>query len=68
MNENIIHRMEVIGFSTKSIEEAVQKAVEKVAEDHKFVRWFEVTELKGDVCDNLLCTWRVTLKVGFEIR
>jgi dodecin len=48
-------------------EDAVQKAAEKVAEGHRNVRWFEVTELKGEVCDNLFCNWQVTLKVGYEM-
>jgi dodecin len=67
MNEHIINNMEVIGYSKKNIEDAVQKAVEKVAEGHKNVRWFEVTDLRGEVCDNLFCNWQVTLKVGYEM-
>jgi dodecin len=67
MNERICNSMEITGFSKKNIEDAVQKAVEKVAENHRYVKWFEVTELKGEVCDNLFCNWHVTMKVGFEM-
>ena len=68
MNEHIYLWMEMTGSSKKNIEDAVQKAVEKVAEEHKNVRVFEVTDLKGEVCDNLLCNWQVTLKVGYEVK
>jgi flavin-binding protein dodecin len=31
------------------------------------LRWFEVTETRGDIENNRVAHWQVTLKVGFTL-
>jgi flavin-binding protein dodecin len=31
------------------------------------MRWFEVTEVRGDINDDSVRHWQVTLKVGFTL-
>jgi flavin-binding protein dodecin len=64
MTEHIYEKVEVVGSSTKSIEDAVQNAVTKVAENEGTVRWVEVVETRCHVEDNVIAHWQVTVKVG----
>jgi flavin-binding protein dodecin len=64
MTEHVYEKVEVVGSSTKSIEDAVQNAVTKVAESEGKVRWVEVLETRCHVEDNTIAHWQVTVKVG----
>ena len=64
MPDNVYEKVEVVGSSSKSIEDAVQNAVTKVAETEGKVRWVEVVETRCHVEDNLIAHWQVTVKVG----
>ncbi|MEI7962859.1 MAG: dodecin family protein, partial [Verrucomicrobiota bacterium] len=44
MSSHTYKKIELVGSSTKSIEDAVQNAVAKAAATEKNLRWLEVTE------------------------
>jgi flavin-binding protein dodecin len=42
MSDHIYKTVELVGSSSKSVEDAVQRAVAKAAETVRNLRWFEV--------------------------
>jgi len=67
MSEHIYKHIEVTGSSTTSSDDAVRRAVKKAAESVRKLRWFEVTDLRGDVNDGDVAHWQATIKIGFRI-
>ena len=67
MNEHIYKKIELTGTSANSIEEAVNNAVNLAGKSLRNLRWFEVTELRGDIENQKVKHWQVTVKVGFTL-
>lgn len=67
MSDHVYKKLEIIGTSPKSIEDAVERAIAKTSETVKQLRWFEVVETRGDIKDGKVAHWQVTLKIGFTI-
>ena len=67
MSNHIYKKIEITGSSSKSIEDAVQSAVEHAAKTVRGMRWFEVVETRGDITDGKVNHWQVTIKIGFTL-
>jgi flavin-binding protein dodecin len=68
MSDHLYKKIELIGSSTKSIEDAIQQAISKSSQTLRNLRWFEVIETRGHIDDKgQIQYWQVTLKVGFRI-
>ncbi len=67
MRDHIYKKLELVGTSTTTIEDAVNNALTKANESVKQMRWFEVVETRGDIQDGKVAHWQVTVKVGFTI-
>lgn len=67
MSDHVYKKIELVGSSAKSIEDAVNNAVTKAAETLRNMRWFEVTETRGHIEDGKISHWQVTVKVGFTL-
>lgn len=67
MKEPIYKLIELIGTSTTSIEDAVEKAVKRAHNPTKNLRWFQVVETRGDINNGKVDHWQATVKVGFTI-
>lgn len=67
MSDNIYKIIEVVGSSTDSIEDAIQKAVKRAASTIHDLRWFEVTETRGHIEDGRVAHYQVTLRIGFTL-
>lgn len=67
MADHVYKKIELTGTSTNSIEEAVQRAIEKASETIRNIRWFEIVETRGSIHDDKIQHWQVTLKVGFTL-
>lgn len=67
MSDHIYKKIELTGTSTTSIEEAVNNALARAAKSVRQMRWFEVVETRGDIDDNKVRHWQVTIKVGFTL-
>jgi flavin-binding protein dodecin len=64
MSSHTYKKIELVGSSTKSIEDAVQNAVAKAATTEKNLRWLEVTETRAHLEDGKIAHWQVTVKIG----
>ncbi len=67
MNDHVYKRIELIGSSADSIEDAIENAIARAAETVRNIRWFEVTETRGVVQDGEVTCYQVTVKIGFTL-
>ena len=67
MSEHVYKTIELVGSSTRGMEDAVQRAIAKAAETVRNLRWFEVVNTRGHIEGGKVAHWQVTLKVGFTL-
>ena len=67
MSDHVYKTIELTGSSSKSIEDAVEKAVAKAATTVRNMRWFEVTDTRGHLENDRIGHWQVTVKIGFTL-
>jgi len=67
MSNHIYKKIELVGSSPDSIEDAVQNALTKASQSLRNLRWFEVVETRGQIEDGRVAHWQVTIKVGFTL-
>lgn len=60
-------KIEVVGSSKNSIDEAIQNAINETSKTINNLEWFEVVETRGHIVNNAVGHFQVTLKVGFRI-
>ncbi|HEY6206076.1 MAG TPA: dodecin [Chthoniobacterales bacterium] len=67
MADHVYKKIELVGSSPNSVDEAVKNALARAAKTVRNMRWFEVTETRGYIEDGNIAHWQVTLKVGFTL-
>lgn len=67
MSDHVYKKLEIVGTSPNSIEEAVANAISQASKTVRGLRWFEVTETRGDIADGKVSHWQVTVKIGFAL-
>jgi dodecin len=67
MSDHVYKKIELVGSSTTSIEEAVTNALTRAQKTIRNMRWFEVVETRGHIEDGKINHWQVTVKVGFTL-
>lgn len=67
MEAHVYKKIEIVGTSEKSSDEAVQNALAKASASIHNLRWFEVMETRGNIKDGSVERWQVTIKVGFTM-
>ena len=67
MSDHIYKKIELVGASATSIEDAVMNALTRAQKTIRNMRWFEVLETLGNVEDGKVNEWQVTVKVGFTL-
>ena len=60
-------KIEVVGSSTVSIEDAINNALAECAKSVRNLDWFEVTETRGHIVNGKVAHYQVGLKIGFRI-
>lgn len=67
MKDHVYKLIELTGTSTTSIEDAINNALRRASKTVKNLRWFQVTETRGEIDKGKVRHWQVTLKVGFAV-
>ena len=67
MKDHVYKLVELTGTSTTSIEDAVEKAIQRAHKTVENLRWFNVVETRGDIVNGKVQYWQVTIKVGFAV-
>ncbi len=63
----VYKKIELVGTSTESFEDAIKVAVERAAKTLKHLLWFEVKELRGAIRDGKVSEFQVVLQVAFRV-
>lgn len=67
MSDKVYKKIELVGSSARSIEDAVTNALARAEKTIRNMCWFEVTETRGHIENGKVDHWQVTLKVGFTL-
>ena len=63
----VYKKIELVGISEKSVEEAIENAIKKASETLRNLSWFEVKEIRGSISDGKVKEYQVVLEVGFLV-
>jgi flavin-binding protein dodecin len=67
MTDHVYKIIDLTGTSTEGIQQAVETAVSRAAETLHNLRWFEVSEVRGEINDGKIAHWQTTIRVGFTL-
>ena len=67
MTDHVYRIIDMAGSSEVSHADAIENALARASKTIRHVRWFEVTQMRGDIQDGKPHYYQVTLKVGFAL-
>jgi len=67
MSDHVYKKIELVGSSPTSIEEAVTNALSRAGKTIRNMRWFEVVETRGHIENGAIDHFQVTVKIGFTL-
>lgn len=67
MADHVYKVVELVGSSETSHAAAIENAVSRAAATLRNLRWFEVTQMRGEIEDGRIRHYQVTLKAGFTL-
>jgi len=67
MSDHIYKKIELVGSSPNGIEDAVNNAIGRAGKTIRNMKWFELAEVRGNLENNKVAHWQVTVKVGFTL-
>ena len=67
MSDHVYKHIDVTGTSKVSADEAARTAIAKAASSIRGMKWFEVTDTRGQIDGDEIEYWQVTLRIGFTI-
>jgi flavin-binding protein dodecin len=67
MEDHVYKVVELVGSSSKSIEDAIQTAVTRAGRTLRNLRWFEVIQTRGHIESGSVRHYQVVLKAGFTL-
>jgi flavin-binding protein dodecin len=65
--DHVYRVIEVVGTSSKSISDAIDRAIARAHRTLRNLRWFEVMRTSGHIEDGKVRHYQVTLSVGFTM-
>lgn len=67
MAANVYKKLDLVGSSTTSIDDAIRGAIARASETIRNLDWFEVTEIRGHIEEGEVAHYQVGIKVGFRL-
>lgn len=67
MSDHVYKSLELTGSSSKGMDDAIHNAITRASDTLHNLRWFEVKDVRGEIEDNKIAYWQVTMKVGFTL-
>ena len=67
MSNHTYKKVELVGTSTESSDQAVRNALAKASGSIRNMDWLEVKETRGHIVDGEISHWQVVIKVGFRL-
>ncbi|WP_207455057.1 dodecin [Azospirillum sp. SYSU D00513] len=67
MSDHIYKKVEIVGSSETTVDDAIKNGIERAAKTLRNVEWFEVDEIRGHVQGGKVAHFQVCMKVGFRL-
>ncbi|MCP4125950.1 MAG: dodecin family protein [Gammaproteobacteria bacterium] len=67
MSNHTYKKVELVGTSAESSDQAIRNALTKANESVRNMDWLEVQETRGHIVDGEVTHWQVVIKVGFRL-
>ncbi|MCG5474189.1 MAG: dodecin family protein [Sinorhizobium fredii] len=67
MSAHVYKKVELIGTSPKSIDEAIETAISRASKTMRNLDGFEVDQIRGQIVNGEVAHYQVVMKVGFRI-
>ena len=67
MPDSIFKKIEIVGTSSKSFDDATGNAIAKAAETMSGLSWFEVVEQRGAIAEGKVKQYQVTVRIGCKV-
>jgi flavin-binding protein dodecin len=67
MPDHTYRIIELAGSSEISHADAIENAIARAGRTMRNLRWFEVTQLRGEIQEGEIRYYQVTMKVGFTL-
>ena len=67
MTDHVYRIIDMAGSSEVSHADAIENALARASKTIRHVRWFEVTQMRGDIQNGKPHYYQVTLKVAFTL-
>ena len=67
MSDAVYKTVDIVGSSSKSIEDAIEGAIAKASETIHNLNWLEVGEIRGHIENGKVAHYQVGMKVGFRL-
>lgn len=67
MTEHTYSIVELAGSSEISHADAIENAISRASRTLRNLRWFEVTQIRGEIEEGEIRHYQVTMKVGFTL-
>ena len=65
--DHVYKKIELVGSSSTSVSDAIEKAVERAARTINHLEWFEVDQVRGHIENGKVSHYQVVLKAGFRL-
>jgi len=65
--ERTYKKLELVGISNESYEDAIGNAVARASKSLHGLAWFEVVEQRGKVVDGKVAEYQAVIKVAFKL-
>jgi dodecin len=67
MADHTYRLTDIVGTSPDGIDTAIRNALRRAGQTLRHLDWFEVTEIRGQLQDNEVAHYQVSMKVGFRL-
>ncbi|WP_026187246.1 dodecin [Ensifer sp. BR816] len=67
MSGHVYKKVELIGSSPNSVNEAIETAISRASKTMRNLDWFEVDQIRGQIANGKVAHYQVVVKVGFRI-
>lgn len=67
MEPHVYKIVQVTGSSDSGSDDAIRVAVERAGKSVHNLRWFRVTDTRGNIENGRIAHWQVTIELGFTL-
>ncbi|MBV8853282.1 MAG: dodecin domain-containing protein [Sinobacteraceae bacterium] len=67
MDTHVYKIVQITGTSTKGSDDAVRVAIEKAGQSVRNLRWFRITDTRGEIENGKVAYWQVSIELGFTL-